>query len=79
MLQTYPDLKANQNFRAAANRTGRSRGSPVHGVSGGVRDLNDGIQRFPASLIANAFDFKAAEFFHSDDDARVAPKVEGLA
>jgi len=83
MLQeAYPDLKANQNFAQLQTGLVEVEDHLQYArrfYNGAVRDLNDGIQRFPASLIANAFDFKAAEFFHSDDDARVAPKVEGLA
>ncbi len=83
MLQeAYPDLKANQNFAqlqaglvAVEDHLQYAR----RFYNGAVRDLNDGIQRFPSSLIANGFGFTAAEFFHADDDARAAPKVEGLA
>jgi len=83
MLQeAYPDLKANQNFaqlQAGLVEVEDHLQYARRFYNGAVRDLNDGIQRFPDALIARAFDFKAAEFFHAADDARVAPKVEGLA
>jgi len=83
MLQeAYPDLKANQNFaqlQAGLVEVEDHLQYARRFYNGAVRDLNDGIQRFPDALIARAFDFKAAEFFHAADDARAAPKVEGLA
>ena len=83
MLQeAYPALKANQNFAQLQTGLVEVEDHLQYArrfYNGAVRDLNDGIQRLPASLIANAFDFKVAEFFHAGDDARVAPKVEKLA
>jgi len=83
MLQeAYTDLKANQNFAQLQTGLVEVEDHLQYArrfYNGAVRDLNDGIQRFPDALIARAFDFKAAEFFHAVDDARAAPKVEGLA
>ncbi len=83
MLQeAYPDLKANQNFaqlQASLVEVEDHLQYARRFYNGAVRDLNDGIQRFPASLVANMFGFTAAEFFHAGDNARVAPKVEGIA
>jgi LemA protein len=82
MLQeAYPDLKANQNFsqlQAGLVQVEDHLQYARRFYNGAVRDLNDGIQKFPASLVANAFGFAPAEFFHAGDDERVAPKVEGL-
>jgi LemA protein len=83
MLQeAYPDLKANQNFaqlQAGLVDVEDHLQYARRFYNGAVRDLNDCIQRFPGSLVARMFDFTSAEFFHAVDDARVAPKVEGIA
>lgn len=83
MLQeAYPDLKANQNFaqlQAGLVDVEDHLQYARRFYNGAVRDLNDRIQRFPGSLVARMFDFTAAEFFHAVDDARIAPKVEGIA
>jgi len=82
LQETYPDLKANQNFaqlQAGLVEVEDHLQYARRFYNGAVRDLNDGIQRFPDSLVANAFAFAAAEFFHADDEARAAPKVENLA
>ena len=44
--------------------------------NGAVRELNDGVQRFPDLLIAQSFGFKPAEFFDAPDGAETAPKLE---
>ncbi|HEY2344516.1 MAG TPA: LemA family protein [Xanthomonadaceae bacterium] len=83
MLQeAYPDLKANQNFaqlQASLVQVEDHLQYARRFYNGAVRDLNDGIQRFPDSLVANAFAFVPAEFFHAEDEARAAPKVAGIA
>ena len=82
LQEAYPDLKANQNFAQLQNELVEVEDHLQYArrfYNGAVRDLNDGIQKFPDSLIANAFGFTAAEFFHAGDDARAAPKVEGIA
>lgn len=83
MLQeAYPELKANQNFAQLQTGLVEVEDHLQYArrfYNGAVRDLNDGIQRFPDSLVARMFDFRAAEFFRAADEARVAPKVVGLA
>ncbi len=82
LQEAYPDLKANQNFaqlQAGLVQVEDHLQYARRFYNGAVRDLNDGIQKFPDSIIANAFGFTAAESFHAADDARAAPKVEGMA
>jgi LemA protein len=65
MLQeAYPDLKANQNFAQ---------------LQAGLVDVEDHLQYARRFYNGAVRDLTAAEFFHAVDDARVAPKVEGLA
>ncbi len=82
LQEAYPDLKANQNFlqlQASLVEIEDHLQYARRFYNGAVRDLNDGIQRIPDALIANAFDFKQAEFFHADKDAQAAPVVKELA
>jgi LemA protein len=82
LTEAYPDLKANQNFAQLQTELVEVEDHLQYArrfYNGAVRDLNDGIQKFPDSLIANSFGFAAAEFFRAGDDARAAPKVEGIA
>jgi len=76
LAESYPDLKANQNFLAlqkdlyevedkiqAARRY----------YNGTVRDNNTNVSQFPSNIIAKLFNFKTAEFFEIEEDAVRAP------
>ena len=77
--EAYPDLKASANFLQLQRDLVDVEDHLQYArrfYNGAVRELNDGVQRFPDQLIAQAFGFQAAEFFDGGDDARAAPKVE---
>ncbi len=44
--------------------------------NGAVRQLNDGVQRFPDVLMARATGFSAAEFYAADDSDRAVPRLD---
>ncbi len=46
--------------------------------NGAVNLYNNRLQRFPDLLIANSLNFKAAEFFQLDDDAKAAAPAISL-
>ncbi|MBS0457702.1 MAG: LemA family protein [Proteobacteria bacterium] len=76
--EAYPDLKANQNFAQLQADLVKVEDHLQYArrfYDGAVRDLNDGIQKFPDSLIAGAFGFAPAEFFSAADGARAAVAV----
>lgn len=83
VVEAYPDLKANENFRAlqeeltsTENRIGFAR----QHYNDVVGQYNAALRRFPSNLIANLFRFPQYEFFQLDAQeaaqARQAPKVQ---
>ena len=79
VAEGYPDLKANENMlnlqeelTSTENRIGFSR----QAYNDSVMKMNNGIEQFPANIIAGMFNFGAAEPFELDSpEERQAPKV----
>ncbi len=79
VVENYPDLKANQNFLAlqeelasTENRIAFSR----QAYNDSVMELNNRIEMFPSSIIANSFAFRKESFFEMEDVLeRAVPKV----
>jgi LemA protein len=66
VAEGYPDLKANQNMlslqeelTSTENRIGFAR----QAYNDSVMKMNNGIEQFPANIIAGMFNFKQGEFF----------------
>lgn len=80
VVERYPDLKANRNFRALQEELVNTEdriAAARRFYNANVRDFNTRTQVFPANLLAGAFGFVAAEFFEVDDrTVRAAPAVE---
>jgi LemA protein len=83
VAEAYPDLKANQNFRAlqeeltaTENRIGFSR----QHYNDVVSQYNTALMRFPTNLLGNTFGFRQVEFFQLDAGeaaaVRKAPEVK---
>ncbi|WP_114227945.1 MULTISPECIES: LemA family protein [Sphingomonas] len=79
VAEAYPDLKANTNFLELQEQLGSIEGE-LQGArryyNATARDLNTGIQSFPALLIARPMGF-SEEPYYEDADASIqsAPKV----
>lgn len=79
VAEGYPDLKANQNMLAVQeeltsteNRIGFAR----QAYNDSVMKMNNGIEQFPANIIAGMFNFKQGEFFEVESqEERKAVKV----
>ena len=79
VVESYPDLKANQNFLAlqeeltsTENKISFSR----QYYNDSVLNYNNKIQMFPSNIIAGMFGFKTGEFFEvKAPEEREAPKV----
>ncbi len=79
VVENYPDLKANQNFlqlqeelTSTENKVGFAR----QYYNDETMRFNTRLEQFPGNIVANMFNFKAAEFFEVEDAAeRQAPKV----
>ena len=79
VMENYPELKANQNFLAlqeelssTENRIAFAR----QAYNDAVLFLNNKIEMFPSSIIANMFTFRKEAFFEMEDvSQRAVPKV----
>lgn len=77
--EAYPDLKASENFLKLQRDLVDVEDHLQYArrfYNGAVREMNDGVQRFPDSIIAQSFGFRQAEFFEAADGAGTAPKLE---
>lgn len=69
VAESYPDLKANQNFlelQQALQSIEGDLGNARRYYNATVRDYNTSIQQFPGVLMANMTGFKPREFFELD-------------
>ena len=79
LREAYPELKANQNFAqlsASLVEVEDHLQFARRFYNGAVRDFNDGIQRFPALLVAALFGFRNAESFQAEEGGDTPPTVE---
>ena len=80
LVEAYPDLKANQNMMqlseeltSTENKVAFSR----QGFNDSVMTYNNSRETFPSNLIANSFNFGAAQLLEIESEAkREVPKVE---
>lgn len=73
--ESYPDLKANQNFIELQNElvdTEDKIQASRRFYNSGVMALNNKIQMFPHNVVAAMFSFKNREFFDVDESEREA-------
>lgn len=70
VAEAYPDLKASEHFLAlqhelanTENRIQRAR----RFYNANVRELNNRVEMFPSSIIAQSFGFVSASFYEIDD------------
>lgn len=79
VAESYPDLKANQNFLQLQQElvdTEDKIQASRRFYNGGVRDLNTKIQVFPNNIFAGMLGFKQREFFEVEDMATVEKPVD---
>jgi len=79
VVERYPELKANQNFRdlqsqleGTENRIAVERNR----FNEAVRIYNTSIRRFPKNVIAGTFGFEARAYFQAEENAQKAPQVQ---
>ena len=76
VAEAYPDLKANQNFlelQRELSDTENKIQAARRFYNTNVRDLNTGIESFPANIIAGVFNFGKSEFFELDNEKAKEP------
>jgi len=80
VAESYPDLKANQNFLDLQNELSQIENEIQMArryFNGTVRNLNIMIEAFPSNLVAGQFGFAKAEFFEIEDPGdRKVPDVK---
>jgi LemA protein len=75
LVERYPDLKASVNFLELQKQLADTENQIQYArryYNGAVNLYNNRRQRFPDLLVANAFNFRPAEFFQLEDDNRAA-------
>jgi len=79
VAESYPDLKANQNFLQLQQElvdTEDKIQASRRFYNSGVRDLNTKMQVFPNNIFAGMLGFKQREFFEVEDMAAVNKPVD---
>lgn len=78
VAESYPDLKANENFRdlqvqleGTENRIQKSRAE----YNGAVQLYNVRVRKFPTNILASMFGFEKKSPFQSDPGSEKAPSV----
>ena len=77
--EAYPDLKANVGFQQLQTELSSTEDRIAYArqyYNDNVRAYNEGIQRFPTVVIANAFHFEKREYFEADETARENVQVK---
>lgn len=79
VVENYPDLKANQNFRdlqvqleGTENRIKTARND----FNGAVQEYNVKVRRFPMNILAGMFGFKVKDGFKAEAGSERAPEVK---
>jgi LemA protein len=78
VAENYPQLRASENFQKLQDQLSSLENdiqSARRYYNAAVRELNNAIQVFPASIVAGIFGFKQAEFFGTDESEKGAVKV----
>lgn len=77
--ESYPDLKANQNFlELQAQLEGTENRITVarKGYNDAAQNYNVSVRKFPANIVAMIFGFDVKPYYEADESASAAPKVE---
>jgi LemA protein len=73
VAENYPQLRASENFQKLQDQLSSLENdiqSARRYYNAAVRELNNAVQVFPASIVAGIFGFKQAEFFGADESER---------
>ena len=78
VAENYPQLRASENFQKLQDQLSSLENdiqSARRYYNAAVRELNNAVQVFPASVVAGVFSFKQSEFFGADESEKGAVKV----
>ena len=79
VVENYPDLKANQNVMSLQEQLSTTENQISFArqhYNATVLDYNNGIQTFPAVLLAGMFGFTKREFFDAEPETEEPVKVQ---
>ncbi len=79
LTESYPDLKANENFMDLQNELSEIEQKIVYSrgfYNDSVLKLNNKIEMFPSNIIANIFGFKKHEYFKAQESERANVEVK---
>lgn len=79
VMERYPDLKANQNFRdlqAQLEGTENRIAVERRKFNEATRAYNSYIRKFPRNMIAGMFDFERKPYFEAEEGADEVPEVQ---
>jgi len=79
VVENYPNLKADQNFRALMDELSGSENRLAvarKDYNESVQSYNTAIRSLPASVLAGPFGFGSKEYFKADDGAKQVPQVK---
>lgn len=78
VAESYPDLKANQNFLQLQKELGDTEDkiqSARRFYNSNVRDLNIAVQQFPTNVMANMFHISSQELFELEEKSEARKPV----
>lgn len=79
LSESYPDLKANQNFLALQEELSATEGRVAYArqfYNDSVLAYNQKIEQFPTMIVARLANFGRREYFEADEADRAVPNVE---
>lgn len=78
LSESYPDLKANQNFMSLQNDLKDTEDKISYArqfYNDSVLTYNNKVEMVPSNIVANMTGFKKAAFFETDEKGKETPKV----
>jgi len=78
LSESYPDLKANQNFLALQEELSATEGRVAYArqfYNDSVLNYNNKLQQVPTVIFASMLKFDKREYFEADESARDVPKI----
>jgi LemA protein len=79
VVENYPELKANENFRDLSNQLSKVEEDIANSrnyYNGAVRVYNNRVQMFPSNIIASMFGYKEQKMFEINSNEKENVKVE---
>ncbi|MEN9504416.1 MAG: hypothetical protein RI958_342 [Actinomycetota bacterium] len=79
LSESYPDLKANQNFLALQEELSATEGRVAYArqfYNDSVLSYNNRLQAFPTVFFARMLRFDERDYFEADESARDVPTIE---